>query len=213
MAFVSELFDTVRDLTNDATDAQVTFALKKLYLNNGISRLWPNVWSVKTLTQALTLDTYEYSAPVGLVDGHLISVELNSVEDPLVFRRFGGYDIIAGDEDIAGFIVLSSNPRTGTSLRLRYAAPVTQIAAASYAAAQSEVWTGPDRAMGIPVHYAMSMITARKADDRQDTLRYSTTQAANGVTDNDIMSLSQMWMGQFELELSAFDRPLPIAKD
>ncbi len=213
MAFVSELFDTVRDQLNDPTDTQVTFALKKLYLNRGIARMWPHVYQIVALSQALTADTYEYSAPVGLVDGYVLSFEVNTISDTLTYRRFDEYDIIAGDEDLAGKIVLSFNPSTGTSLRIRYAAPVPLIVAASYAASQSEVWTGPDRAMGIPVYYALSLIASRKVDDRQDTLRYNTTQASNGVTDNDIMSLSQMWMGQYELELAAFDRPLPISHD
>ena len=107
----------------------------------------------------------------------------------------------------------NSTEFNGYDVRIRYSAPPVAIAAASYAAAGSETWTGPDRAIGIPVYYAAALCAMRKLDTRQDTNRYSTTQAQNGVTDQDIMAASQMWMGQFELELSDFDRPLPPARD
>lgn len=215
MAFVSELFDTIRDLTNDASDTQIPFATKKLYLNRGIARMWPNVWRIVTTSITVVTGTYDYTLPLGASDGHILSVELEQSDGS--YQRFPYWDILSGDEDLTGTFSLLINPDLpallGYDLRVRYAAPVSLITAANYAAAQAETWTGPDRAMGIPCHYAMSLITARKADDRQDTLRYSTTQVTNGVTDDGIMSLSQMWMGQFELELAAIDRPLPPSRD
>ena len=215
MAFVSELFDQLRDILNDTGDTQVPFATKKLYLNRAIAQLWPSVWRLATTTITIVTGTYDYSLPVAAADGHIIAVELEQVDGS--FRRFDDYDIIAGDEDLAGVFRLTVSPDgvdlLGYDIRIRYAAPVSFIAAASYAAAGSEVWTGPDRAMGLPPLYAAAMCAMRKIDDRQDTNRYSTTQAQNGVTDQDMMSAGQLWMGQFELELAKFDRPLPIARD
>lgn len=215
MAYVSELFDTLRDLTGDSDDTQTPFATKKLYLNRGIARLWPAVWRVQTATLTIAADQYDYVLPVAVADGHILSVELEQADGS--YQRFAYWDTYTGDEDAEGVLSLSISPNLsdllGYDLRVRYAAPVPFITSASYAAAEAEDWLGPDRAMGIPCHYAMALISARKVDDRQDTLRYSTTQASNGVTDQDLLATSSMWMGQFELELASFDRPLPPARD
>jgi hypothetical protein len=213
MAFVSELFDTLRDQLGDPTDTQVPFLTKRLYLNRGIQRMWPHVWKTATLNIAVTTGIYEYSLSTDASDGYVLSVEINTIADSTHYYRFEDYDILPGDEDLGSKFILSFSPTTGQTVRVRYAMPVPVIASASYASSQSELWDGPDRAMSIPPYYALSLIAARKVDDRQDTLRYSTTQASNGVQDSDIMAASQMWMGQFELELAAFERPLPIAKD
>lgn len=213
MAFVSEIFDELRDLLTDPADSQVTFATKKLYVNHAIARMWPKVYSIASTNVALTAGTYEYALGAAVVDGMILSVEINTLVDTLTYHRFDRYDVIPGDEDLAGKLVLIDNPVTGTTIRIRYAAPIPQVSAASYAAAQSETWSGPDRALRCPVAYAMSRCTLRKLDDRQDTLRYSTTQATNGVTDQDIIAAAQNWMAEFELELDNLERPLPPARD
>ena len=215
MAFVSELFDELRLLLNDAADTQVPFATKKLFLNRGIARMWPAIYRVSTQTFTLVANQADYSLPVGVADGLVISVELSRDATGVEFNRFNGYDIIDGDEDAAGVLRVNINTTTYADyvVRIKYVAPVPLIAAASYAASQSETWNGPDRAIGLPVLYAMSLISASKLDDRQDTNRYNTTQALNGVTDDDIIRSSQMWIGQFEIELAALERPLPPARD
>jgi hypothetical protein len=215
MAFVSELFDQLRDVLNDAADSQVPFATKKLYLNRGIARMWPKVWRLVSTSITVVTGTYDYALPTAAADGLIVSVELERLDGSFV--RFDDYDVIAGDEDLAGVFRLAVNPDSvdllGYDIRIRYAAPVSLITSASYAAAGSETWTGPDRAMGLPVHYAAALIAMRRVDDRQNVNRYSTTQAQNGVTDQDIIAAGQTWMGQFELELAEFDRPLPPARD
>ena len=214
MAFVSELFDQLRDLLNDPTDTQVSFATKKLYLNNGINRLWPRVYKIASTTVTVLTQQYDYTLPVGAADGLVLSVELENLYG---YTRFVDYDIMDGDEDATGIIRLTRSPNDsellGNDIRIKYAAPIAQIVATSYANAGSETWVGPDRARHLPVLYAMSMIAARRIDDRQDLNRYSTTQAMNGVTDNDIMQTSAYWMGQFESELADMERVLPIARD
>lgn len=215
MAFVSEMFDQLRDLLNDATDAQVTYANKKLWINRGIRRLWPHIYrTVVDTSITVVADTYDYTLPAAVADGVITSVEIETDPGGGQFVRFEAYDIVDGDEDQAGvFRFVNFLPEVGTDIRIRYAAPIPVVAAASYAASQSESWTGPDRALNLPVLYAMAMIAARKLDDRQDHTRYSTTQALNGVTDQDLMAGVQLWMGQFELELDTWSRPLPIVRD
>ena len=215
MAFVSEMVDQLRDLLNDAADSQVTYANKKLWLNRGIRLLWPNIYRVVVDTSiAVLAETWDYSVPAAVMDGVITAVEIETGDGEDRYVRFEDYDIIEGDEDVAGILRFTSYlPEAGVAVRIRYAAPIPVIAAATYAASQSETWTGPDRALNLPVLYAMAMITARKIDDRQDHTRYSTLQAQNGVTDTDLMAAMQLWMGQFELELDKFYRPLPIVRD
>jgi hypothetical protein len=214
MAFVSEMFDQVRDLMNDAADSQISFANKKLWLNRGIRALWPNVYRVVVDTSiTVVADTYDYTLPAAVMDGVITVVECETGNATNAYLRFEHYDIIEGDEDQAGVFRFSMLPEAGSRIRIRYAAPIPTIAAADYTAAQSEVWTGPDRALNLPPLYAMAMTAFRKLDDRQDHTRYSTLQAENGVSDQDIQSTGQMWMGQFELELDKWSRPLPIVRD
>lgn len=215
MAFVSEIFDQIRLLTNDAADSQFPFTTKRLYVNRGIARLYPRIYSVATVNITIVSGTYDYSLVAAVMDGFIISVEMSTASGGSEFERFERYDIIAGDEDLAGVFRLgvSSVTYAGYLIRVRYAKPVSLIAATTYVASQSETWSGPDRALNLPVLYAMAFLSAGKLDDRQDTLRYSTTQATNGVTDSDLMQATQMWMGQFELEMGEMERPLPISKD
>jgi len=215
MAFVSEMVDQLRDLLGDAADSQVTYANKKLWLNRGIRALWPSIYRVVVDTSiTVAADTYDYALPAAVMDGVIMSIEIETGDGTDRYVRFEDYDIIEGDEDQAGVLRFTTYlPSAGVGVRIRYAAPIPVIAAASYAAAGSETWTGPDRALNLPVLYAMAMIAGRKLDDRQDHTRYSTMQSMNGVTDQDIMGSYQMWMGQFELELDKWSRPLPIVRD
>lgn len=215
MAFVSEMFDQLRDLLQDDTDTQISYAQKKLWLNRGIRELWPSIYrTVVDTSITVVADTYDYTLPAAVADGMITAVEIETGSGTGRFLRFEDYDIIEGDEDQAGVFRFSSLlPEAGSDVRIRYAAPIPIIAAASYVASQSESWTGPDRAMALPPLYAMAMIAFRKLDNRQDHTRYSTTQATNGVSDQDIQGVGQMWMGQFELELDKWSRPLPIVRD
>jgi len=214
MAYVSELFDELRDFLTDPADTQVTYALKRLYLNRGIARMWPRIFRLQSVSITVASGTYDYALPVGAADGLITSVELESGSG---YSRFVLYDIMDGDEDTAGVFRLTTSPDAasllGNDIRVKYAAPVSMISSATYAAAQSEAWTGPDRMMHLPVLYAMSLITLRRLDDRLDHTRYTTTQAMNGVSDSDIMQTAAYWMGQFETELVDMERPLPIARD
>src|SRR5262249_36603956 len=149
----------------------------------------------------------DYNLSSLALDGLILAVEISTAASGTEFKRFDGYDIIPGDEDLNGKFRMTVNTASLQSyiVRITYSAPIANIAAATYAASQSETWVGPDRAIELPVLYAMAMVAGKKLDDRQDTLRYSTTQATNGVTDTDIMAASQLWLGEFERALEAFD--------
>lgn len=215
MAFVSEIFDQIRLLLNDPSDTQVPYATKRLYVNRGISRLYPRIYSIATINLTIVSGTYDYALAAAVMDGFIVSVEMSTSSGGTDFERFERYDVIPGDEDLAGVfrVGISTPTYAGYLIRIRYAKPVSLVVATTYVAAQSETWTGPDRALNLPVLYAMAFFSAGKLDDRQDTLRYSTTQATNGVTDADLLQSTQMWMGQFELEMGEMERPMPISKD
>lgn len=222
MAFVSEIFDQIRDQLDDTADSQVAFATKKLYANMGIRRMFSGgsgIWRLVTdSTVALVDDTFEYAIPstVSASGGRIVSVEVETELSSAQYTRLTHYDVIPGDEDLAGRLIFTGPylpSEEGALVRIRAAVPCSQISAATYVAAQSETWAGPDAAIHLPALYALGMIAARRLDNRQDHTRYSTTQASNSVQDQDIMQSSQLWLAQFELELDAMSRPLPIAKD
>lgn len=216
MAYVSEMVDQVRDMLSDPDDLQVSIGVKRMYLNRGIAMLWPTIHRFVTATVIpVVADQFDYALPVAVADGMIISVEISSIAAGTQFERFNEYDIISGDEDLAGVlrIAIDTVAFTGYTLRITYAAPIPAIVGTTYTAMETEVWTGPDRALHLPVLYCLAMASMRKIDDRQDHTRISTTQMQNGTTDNDIMSSSQMWMSQFELELEKQGRPLPPARD
>lgn len=216
MAFVSEIFDQVRDLLNDSGDTQVTFAQKKLYVNNGIRRMWPHCYRVVTdLTVVLVANTFEYNLPADLANGDLLSVFVETDIASGQYVRLSYFEIyeLSNTNKVIWFPNNTLPSPAGSRVRLNWAEPISLVAAATYVAAQAETWNGREDQIQLPAYYAAALIAARKIDDRQDTSRYSTTQAFNGVTDSDLMEASQMWMGQFELELAQQGRPFPPAVD
>ena len=216
MAFVSQMIDQLRDLLNDATDTQVPYATKKLYLNLGIARLWPHVWYLDEFSVDLSSSEVDYNLDADVSRGRIVSVEYvpATPSGGEGAYRLSDYDLIPGDEAELGYIRIPFKPGNSADfIRLKVALPIPFISAANYAASQAETWLGPTRALGLPVLYAMGMIAARKLDDRQDTNRYSTTRAINGVTDSGIIQASQVWFSQFEIELEAMTELLPPARD
>lgn len=214
MAFVSEMVDELRLLLDDASDTQVPIATKRLFLNRGIARLWPEVWRYVTLEIALDEAELDYAITVPWsadAEFRLLSVEYEDTDG--LRSRFSDYDFLSTDEDSAPTIRLTAYPEDAASLHLRMMVQIPLIVGTTYAAMGSEEWTGPDRAIGLPVLYAMAMITAAKIDNRQDLTNYNAQLADNGVTDRDIMAANQLWMGQFELELDKSSRMPPPAKD
>lgn len=215
--FVSEMIDQLRDLLNETADEEVSFAIKRRWLNVAIRRLWPDVYRVVEYTgitaPAADATTFDFTLPAALADGHVLSVESEVTPGAGDYLRFEHYDIIQGDEDQTSVFRYLSLPAEGSALRIRYTAPIPTIVATSYANAQSETWTGPDEAIDAPVAYAMSMIWERRLEDRMNFKRYSTTQATNAVSDADIAATARGWMDQYVVERERLQRPLPIVKD
>lgn len=215
MAYTQEMFDQLRDFLTDPTDNQVDFATKKLYLNRGIARLWPKVFRVLDAgTIAVVSNTYEYNLPTTMNHGHVLTVEIESGSGTGLFHTVAHYEVIPATESAPAKLKIGGTlPAAGALIRVRYAAPVPRIAAASYAGAAAETWAGPEEAIGLPVVYAMGLISLRRLDDRLDHSRYSTTQALNGVDEQDLLSSAQLWFGQFDIELNElgkrFERYLP----
>lgn len=204
MAFTSEMFDQLRDFLTDPTDSQVDFSTKKLYLNRGVARLWPKVFRIVDAGSIpVVAGQYEYTLPTAMNHGHVLTVELESGNATGLFYTLGHYEVIPATDALPARLKIGGTlPAVGSLIRVRYGAPIARIAAASYAASGSETWVGPEEAIGLPVVYAMGLISLRKLDDRLDHSRYSTTQAANGVQETDLMSASQVWFNQFDLELA-----------
>lgn len=215
MAFTQEMFDQLRDFLTDPTDNQVDFSTKKLYLNRGIARLWPKVFRVMDAgTVTIASNQYDYDLPATMNHGHVLTVEIESGNATGLYYSVGHYEVIPATESaVAKLKIGGTLPAAGAKLRIRYAAPVPRITAASYSAAGSETWNGPEEAIGLPVVYAMGLISLRRLDDRLDHNRYSTTQAMNGVDEQDLISSAQLWFGQFDIELNElgkrFERYLP----
>lgn len=203
MAFTSEMFDQLRDFLTDPTDSQVDFGTKKLYLNRGIARLWPKVFRVVDAGTITITTAYEYTLPTTMNHGHVLTVEIESGNATSLFHTLGHYEIIPATDALPARIKIGGTlPAAGALLRVRFGAPVARIAAANYAASGSETWVGPEEAIGLPVVYAMGLISLRRLDDRLDHSRYSTTQAMNGVQESDYMSAAQLWFNQFDVELA-----------
>lgn len=217
MSFTSDMIDEVRDLTNDLTDAQVSFAMKLRYLNRGIKAMWPKVYRiVSTVSVVLIAGQEEYTVPASNASGLLLSVDLETGVGTGLFRRLDFYDILPGAGGATSTLRVSFPPDAsdaGRIVRIISAERITQLAAASYVASQSEVYSGPAGTDSLPVLYAMSMITSRALDDRLDYTRYSTTQGQNGIDDQSIMQVGQLWYAQFQQELDSVDMPFPIARN
>jgi hypothetical protein len=213
VAYVSQCFDELRALLADPNDAKLSFDTKKLFLNRGIDRLWPRLWRVTET--GYYLPAGERMVNLGGDDrrGRIIGVWW---EDHTGQRyRIGRFDVIAGDEDQNAALRLAGpvSASTAQTVYVRAAVPIVQIGAASYVAAQSEVWTGPDKAIELPVFWAMGLAAMRRLDDRQAFSRYSTTRALNGVDDRDIVDASSYWFSEFWRGVAELEVPLPPTTD
>lgn len=216
MATTADMIDEVRELLNDVADSQVTFPTKLRYLNRGLKAMWPKVYRIVSTTSAVLAENVEeYSVPAGNSSGLLLSVELETELASGFYRRVDSYDIVPGAGGATATIRIGFRPLladVGRKFRIISAERITLLAAANYSAAGSENYTGPAGTEGLPVLYAMYMATSRVLDDRIDYTRLSTTQGQNGIDQESIMGVSQLWYAQFEQELDRVDLPFPIAR-
>lgn len=212
MAYVSTLFDQLRDLLNDPADTQVAFLTKRLYLNRGIAALWPRIWRVASEQIALVQDQVEYDVATSVSGGKIVSVEV-STKDGDGWQRLAYYDLLPGDEDQQAKFVLPWMPDGGQLVRVRYVTPVPLISASTYTAAGSETWVGPDEVIGLPALHAMGMLSIRRLEDYLDANRQRPANEHPDTKETWMLSSSRFWLDQYEAQVDALARPLPVAED
>lgn len=214
MAYVSEMIDQLRDLLSDPNDMQVSFSTKRMYLNLGISAMWPRIWRIVTASDiTVVAETYDYALPAGASEHGIVSIELEDGEALGTYTRLAHYDLLPGDEDTVAMLRLAWLPEAGSLIRYRYVSPITPIVATTYATAASETFVGPDKVLGLPVLYAMGLLAVRRMEDYLDASRQRPSNESDRFDVSSLMSSSRMWMNQFEAQVSAMSRPLPVAED
>ena len=214
MSFSSDMVDDLRDRLGDVADTQVPFGTKIRFLNRGQAAMFPRIFKiVRDSTLTLSSNTFEYTFPAGIGTGKVLTVEVESGSGSNRYTPLTRYDIIPSLT--VPTIVLLDNElpsAAGAKLRITTADRMTPFVAASYAAAGSELFTGPAGTEELPVLYAMGLSTARRLDDRMDYTRYAATQQPGAVDPNDIMQVSQFWFAQFELLLDRLQMPFPVSR-
>ncbi len=215
MSFVSEMVDDLRDRLNDVGDTQVPFATKLRFLNRGQAAMYPKVFKLtRDNTLVLASNTFEYTVPTGVGTGKILTVEIETGNATARYVPLQRYDFIPSLTNPTLVLLDPAIPSAaGAKFRITSADRMTPFAAANYAAAGSEVYTGPAGTEELPVLYAMGLATARVLDDRMDYTRYSATQQNSAVDPNDIMQVSQFWFAQFELLLDREMTPLPPSRN
>jgi hypothetical protein len=210
----SEQIDQLRDLLQDAGDTQVTFALKKHYLNQGMRAMWPRVYQViSDSTTQFVDDQYEYTVPATVRGGRYILFEKSTADDDDYFypMDYSDYKILpqAGGADK---IILGFDPNSKWEdgyLRITSAQPLTAYTAASYVAAGSEAYSGPDYTSEGPVLYAMSRISAIPLDERVDYGRLSVQAQNRAASPGELITVAAYWLDEFERRLEEWRMALP----
>lgn len=215
MSFSSEMIDDLRDRTTDAADTQIPFATKLRFLNRGIAAMFPKIFKVNRDTSLVIIaDTWEYTVPIGVGTGKLLTVEIESGSATNRYTPLQRYDFIPHTTTPTLVLLDPILPAAaGAKIRITSAERITPFVAANYTASQSEVYSGPTGTEELPVLYAMGLITSRILDDRMDYTRYSATQQNNAVDSNDIMQVSQFWFAQFELLLDRLTMVPPPSRN
>ena len=214
----SDLVDQLRDLLEDAGDSQVTYLRKRWYLNAGMRAMWPRVHQVVSdATQTFTSGTYEYTIPAAVRGGRMLTIEKSKSTDTDFFYMmdYDDYEIKHGPGG-ANVVVLKWDPGStwGNTGLIRYttALPLTAFAAADYAAAASEAYTGPDYTAEGPVLYAMSRIAAIPLDDRMNYGRLSVQQQNRAASPQEHLAVSAYWLDEFERRVDEWRMAMPVSR-
>jgi hypothetical protein len=214
--YVSEMVDQLRDLLNDGSDTDVIIAQKKRYLNNGIRAMYPRLYRIVSDTSTIVSSTtvYSYPFPASVASGALLGVEIE-VPAEGEYYPFYRYEVSPGDIIDPPRLRLTPRPHPAainSNIKMTCAMPFEPITSNTYASMQSEDWTGSPDYLHLPVLYAMGMLSARGLDDRLDYSRYSTTQAQNGATEQDIVTVVNTWFERFDAEVEAKSKVLPLLR-
>ena len=215
--YLSEQIDQIRDLLEDQSDAQFSFAKKLHYVNMGQRAMWPRVFQiVSDSTTQFVDDTYEYTIPAAVRGGRYVLFERSTADDDDYFQPmdYDEYRILpqAGGADI---IKLGFDPGSTYAdgyIRITAALPLTTNVAANYTAAQSLAYTGPDYTAEGPVLYAMSRLVAAPLDDRLDYGRMSVQAQNRAATPQELIASSAYWLDEFERRLDEWKMALPTGR-
>jgi hypothetical protein len=174
--------------------------------------MWPRIYKVvRDSTLALIGNQFEYTLPAGIGTGKILTVEVETAVASARYAPLVHYDIIPSLTAPTLVILDQALPSVaGAKLRVTTADRMDPFVAATYAASQAVIYSGPTGSEELPVLYAMGLATARILDDRMDYTRYSATQVNNNVDSNDIMQVSQFWFAQFELLLDRLQMTYPV---
>ena len=217
--YASDMIDQLRDLLEDATDTQVSFARKLYFLNAGQRAMWPRVYQVvQDSTLTFTDDQYEYTIPAAVRGGRIFQLEKSLASDTDKFYPFDidDYNIQRATTAGADIIILNFDPGstygdTGV-IRITAALPLSPIVAADYAASQSVAYTGPDHTLEGPVLYAMSRIAAIPLDDRMDYGKISVQAQNRAASPQEHLAVSAYWLDEFERRVEEWNMPLPASR-
>ena len=202
MSTAQNMLDDLNDRINDAANAQVSAAIKLVYLNRGLAAMFPKIYRVVSDTTLVTVaGQWEYTIPAVVGDNtKMLRIDLADA-----YGRNTALDSFEILPTQAGRkLILASAPSvSGRAFRFVAAKQLTQFAAAG------DTYDGPPGTEELPVWYALGLVEARRVDDRADYTRYSTVAAQNGVDIGEVMNASQFAFAQFELLLDRFAMPLP----
>lgn len=206
MVTAGTLLTDMRDRLNDAGDTQISLATKIVYMNYGMAATFPRLYLVaRDITQTIASSTYEYNIPAAVGNNtKMLRVEVETGVASNRYVPLYNYEIIPSLT--APILTLEGDTLpapVGAKIRYTAAKPLTPFTDAN------SVYDGPTGSEELPVLYAMGLALSRRLDDRIDHRRYPSTQNANGVGPNEIMTASQFSFAQFELLLERFAIPLP----
>jgi hypothetical protein len=213
----SAQIDQLRDLLVDPTDTQVSFAMKRFYLNQAMRAMFPRVFRVATdASVQLVDDQFYYTIPAAVQGGNLFLIEMSSAADDDYFRplNYDEYDVIPQPGGADKLSITWDPGATWSDGYLRFHAvmPATEYTAADYTAAESEEYTYPDYTLEGPVLYAMSRIMAVPLDQRMDFTRSSVQNMNRGASPQEIVSVAAYWLDEFERRVEEWRMALPQSR-
>lgn len=206
--YVKEMFDQLDDLLVEyapptPAEREVTWDMKRHYLNMGQYAMWPRIYRIVQHEEAVVEGQNEYPFPAEYAAGRLVFVEVKADTADEPDAVYGGvpddwYTIIPGPTDILRLGGMPTESLVGGSFRWTYTMPLAPIVAVDEAAAATEVFTGPDYSVEGPALYAMNRITARGLHSRLDYGLQSVDYNNRSAVPNELMASSVFWLDEFE---------------
>jgi hypothetical protein len=215
--YLSTQIDQVRDLLEDQTDTQFSFAKKLHYLNMGLRAMWPRVYQIQSdSTTQFVDDTYEYAVPAAVRGGRYVLFERSTASDDDYFQPmdYDEYRILPqnGGADIIRLGFDPSSTYADGYIRITAALPLSAYTSADYTAAQTEAFSGPDYTSEGPVLYAMSRLIAAPLDNRLDYGRMSVQAQNRAASPQELIASSAYWLDEFERRLDEWKMAIPTGR-